>query len=76
MHVQKLKAILLSNGFSVSEKSHYPILACGKNRHMLNQLDASLIVLTDIEQPISYQSLNRNLRMAVRASCNQYESEN
>jgi len=75
MHVEKLKAILLYNGFTVSEKMHYPILASGGNLDILRTLDISMIVLADIEQPISYQSLNRNQRMAVHALCNGYQSE-
>ena len=66
MHVEKLKAILLCNGFSVSSELHYPILASGGNTDILQILDTSIIVLTDKEQPITYNSLKRNQRMAVR----------
>lgn len=60
-----LMAILLSKGYSISEKQSPLFASCG-SEELLNQFIGK-VIYPDKPQPLNYKSLSRNQRMAVMA---------
>lgn len=69
--VELIKAVLLANGFSVSELSEYPIIANGNDQEFLLQFGEK-VEYSDSPQTSRYSGLSRLQRMAVRSMSRTY----
>jgi|GEM_PF-4205263 len=64
MTTEKLKALLLYKGYSISESDN-PLLVHGEGKEYLKQFESE-ITISDVPQPVTYKSLSRNQKWVVK----------